>query len=113
MAPVCPCARGASQKRDTPLFDGVRRQPMTQTTSSSIEDLRTAMNGPVIGPGDPDYDDARTVWNAEIDRRPTMIARCLGAADVSAAIVFATEHALEIAVRGGAHSISGASVVDD
>jgi hypothetical protein len=85
---------------------------MTQTTSSSIEDLRTAMNGPVIGPGDPDYDDARTVWNAEIDRRPAMIARCLSATDVSAAIVFATEHALEIAVRGGAHSISGASVVD-
>lgn len=85
---------------------------MTQMASSGIEELRTTMAGPVIGPGDPDYDDARTLWNADIDRRPAMIARCLSAADVSAAIGFATEHALEIAVRGGGHSISGTSVVD-
>jgi FAD/FMN-containing dehydrogenase len=71
------------------------------------------MSGPVIGPADPNYDQARRVWNADIDRRPTVIARCVSPADVAAAVSFATDHGLEIAVRGGAHSVSGTSVVDD
>lgn len=75
--------------------------------------LRAAMTGPVLAPDDPGYDDARAVWNAAIDRRPAVIARCVDAADVSGAVTFAVDHGLEIAVRGGAHSISGASAVDD
>ena len=71
------------------------------------------MTGPVIGPADPNYDQARRVWNASIDRRPAVIARCVSPADVAAAVSFAADHGLEIAVRGGAHSMSGASVVDD
>jgi len=66
----------------------------------------------VIGPADPDYDQARRVWNAGIDRRPAMIARCASPADVAAAVTFAAGHYLEITVRGGAHSMSGASVAD-
>jgi FAD/FMN-containing dehydrogenase len=79
----------------------------------SIGTLRAAMSGPVIGPADPDYDQARRVWNAGIDRRPAMIARCASPADVAAAVTFGGANSLEIAVRGGAHSMSGASVVDD
>jgi hypothetical protein len=86
---------------------------MTQTVSGDIEALRAAMSGPVIGPVDPDYDEARKVWNADIDRRPVVIARCASPADVKTAIAFATEQGLEIAVRSGAHSMSGASVVDN
>jgi FAD/FMN-containing dehydrogenase len=86
---------------------------MTHTMRRSIDTLRAAVTGPVIGPADPDYDQARRVWNAGIDRRPAMIARCASPADVAAAVTFAAEHDLEIAVRGGAHSMSGASVVDD
>jgi FAD/FMN-containing dehydrogenase len=71
------------------------------------------MTGPVIGPADPDYNEARRVWNASIDRRPAMIARCTSAADVAATVTFAATNGLEITVRGGAHSMSGASVVDD
>ena len=85
---------------------------MTQTVLGSIDTLRAAMSGPVIGPADPDYDEARQVWNADIDRRPAMIARCASSADVAAVVTFAAHHDLEIAVRGGAHGTSGASVVD-
>ncbi len=86
---------------------------MTQTVGGEIAELRAAMSGPVVGPGDVEYDEARRVWNADIDRRPAMVARCESAADVAAAVMFATGHGLEIAVRGGAHSLAGASVVDD
>lgn len=79
----------------------------------SIEQLRAAMTGAVLVAGDDGYDDARRVWNADIDRRPAVIARCTCAADVTAAVGFAVETGLEVAVRGGGHSISGKSVVDD
>jgi FAD/FMN-containing dehydrogenase len=86
---------------------------MSQTAVGGIGELRTAMDGPVITPDDPGFDDARRVWNAEIDRRPSVIARCTSAADVAAAIGFARQHGLEIAVRGGAHNTAGTAVCDD
>jgi FAD/FMN-containing dehydrogenase len=86
---------------------------MTQTIGESIDWLRKAMGGGVLVPGDGDYDEARKVWNAAIDRRPAVIAQCRSAADVSAAVTFAAQHGLEVAVRGGAHSTPGKSVVDD
>jgi FAD/FMN-containing dehydrogenase len=86
---------------------------MTRALGGSIDDLRDAMEGPVLAPGDADYADARDVWNGAIDRRPAVIARCTSAADVAAAVRFATEHGLEIAVRGGAHSLPGYAVCDD
>ena len=55
---------------------------MTQTISGDLEALRAAMSGPVFGPEDEGYDDARKVWNADIDRRPAVIARCTSTADV-------------------------------
>ena len=85
---------------------------MTHTMRRSIGTLRTAMTGPVIGPAEEDYDQARRVWNAGIDRRPAMIARCASQADVAAAVTFAATNGLEITVRGGAHSMSGAAVAD-
>ena len=86
---------------------------MTQTLGDGIEDLRAVMSGTVVVPTDEGYDDARRVWNADIDRRPAVIACCATAADVAAALRFAQAEGLEIAVRGGAHSMSGQSVVDD
>jgi FAD/FMN-containing dehydrogenase len=85
---------------------------MTQTAESPSTILRSRMRGDVIDATDLAYDESRKVWNADIDRRPLLVARCLDEADVQAAVRFATEQGLEIAVRGGAHAMSGASVVD-
>jgi FAD binding domain/Berberine and berberine like len=86
---------------------------MTQTVGDALDALREAMSGPVLVPGDADYDEARTIWNAAIDRRPVVIARCSNSADVCAAVSFGVENGLEIAVRSGAHGVSGKAVVDD
>jgi hypothetical protein len=86
---------------------------MTQTVGTEIATLRAAMSGTVLVPGDAGYDDARRIWNAAIDRRPAVIARCASAADVAAAVAFGVAQGLEIAVRGGAHGVSGKASVDD
>jgi hypothetical protein len=86
---------------------------MTQTLGGAVDALREILTGAVLVPGDADYDEARTIWNAAIDRRPAVIARCSNSADVSAAVSFGVDNGLEIAVRGGAHGISGKAVVDD
>jgi FAD/FMN-containing dehydrogenase len=85
---------------------------MTQTAIGGIAEFRALMDGPVITPADPGFDDRRRVWNAQIDRRPSVIARCASAADVAAAVGFAREHRLEISVRGGAHNTAGTAVCD-
>ena len=69
--------------------------------------------GEVIAPGHDGYDGARAVWNGTVDRRPELIARCSGTADVAAAVRFARGHDLEIAVRGGGHNVAGTAVCDD
>jgi len=68
--------------------------------------------GELLRDGDPGYDDARRVFNAGIDRRPALIARCTGAADVIAAIGFARDMGLQVSVRGGGHSVAGHAVVE-
>ena len=77
------------------------------------EAFRAAFRGQILEPGMDGYDDARAIQNGLIDRRPAMIARCLGTADIVAAVNFARESGLEIAVRGGGHNVAGRSVCDD
>ena len=69
--------------------------------------------GRLISADHADYDIARAVWNGAIDRRPHLIARCIGTADVVAAVRFARDHDLEIAIRGGGHNVAGTAVCDD
>ncbi|MEV2247391.1 FAD-binding oxidoreductase [Streptomyces sp. NPDC049970] len=79
---------------------------------TTLETMRTALRGPVIGPDDPGYEQARSVYNAMIDRRPSAVVRCHDTADVMAAVDFVREHGLEFAVRGGGHSGPGLGVAD-
>ncbi|MGP3684509.1 FAD-binding oxidoreductase [Streptomyces sp. IBSNAI002] len=69
--------------------------------------------GRLISAGHADYDTARAVWNGAVDRHPRLIARCGGTADVAAAVRFARDRDLEIAVRGGGHNVAGTAVCDD
>jgi FAD/FMN-containing dehydrogenase len=77
-----------------------------------VERLRGRVAGQVMTPRDPGYDEARRVWNASIDRHPALIARCTGVADVRAAVRFAREHDLLVAVRGGGHNVAGNGTCD-
>jgi FAD/FMN-containing dehydrogenase len=81
--------------------------------STDLDDLRVSLAGSVIGPADAEYDAARVVFNALVDRRPAVIARCVGAGDVATALDFARSSGLEVAVRGGGHNPAGHCVVDD
>jgi len=86
---------------------------MTDMKSDVVEHFRTTLRGPLLQPGDPDYDAARSIWNAMVERRPAFIARCSGTADVLAAVAFARNHGLPLAVRGGGHNIAGNALCDD
>ena len=87
--------------------------PVTSTLDVvSLSKLREGFRGRLILPGDGEYDKARVVWNAMADRYPAIVARCTRVEDVIAAVRFAREHDLVIAVRGGGHSVAGFSTCD-
>ncbi|HUF11552.1 MAG TPA: FAD-binding oxidoreductase [Longimicrobiales bacterium] len=71
------------------------------------QELRARLGAQLVTPADSAYDDVRRVWNGMIDRRPSLIARCRGVADVVAAVEFAREQELLLAVRGGGHNVAG------
>jgi len=82
-------------------------------TKEAIDALKGAMRGQVLQMSDTGYNQARQIWNAAIDRRPALIVRCAGVADVRRAVSFARERGLLLAVRGGGHNIAGSAVCDD
>jgi FAD/FMN-containing dehydrogenase len=79
---------------------------------TAVEAFKTKLRGQLLRAGDGAYDDARKLWNGLFDRRPALIARCAGTADVMNAVRFARDHGLQVAVRGGGHSFPGHSVCD-
>jgi len=87
---------------------------MTTLTAPTLDaaELEPQLRGTVVRPGDADYDVARSVWNGMIDRRPALVVRCAGAADVIAGLRFAREHELVVAVRGGGHNVAGFGTCD-
>jgi len=84
----------------------------TALAPEHLDTLRGKLRGPLCLPGEPDFDKARTIWNAMIDRKPALVVRALGAGDVIAAVRFAREHGLLLAVRAGGHNIAGNAVCD-
>src|SRR5688572_30452872 len=85
---------------------------MAVPTAERVGDLRKRISGPVLAPGDADYDDVRSIHNGLVDKRPSIIARCTSAADVDEAVNLARSSGLEISVRGGGHNVSGKAVTD-
>ena len=85
---------------------------MIRLDAEKIDELRNRLTGKIILPGDEAYDDARTVWNAAIDRRPAAIVRCSTTSDVVHAVNFARKSGIPLAVRGGGHNIAGSALCD-
>ena len=85
---------------------------MATTADDGFGELRRSLVGTVLGPADAEYDAARRCFNALVDRRPALIVRCVGTADVATAFDFARTHGLEVAVRGGGHNPAGHCVLD-
>ncbi len=85
-----------------------------QTTieKSKIEEFETGFRGKVLPAGEHGYDHARKIWNGMFDRKPGIIARCIGTSDVVKAVNFARENDLEISVKGGGHNSVGSAVSD-
>src|SRR5207237_4678554 len=86
--------------------------PATGLTATAVEQLQRRLRGALLCPGDADYDSARSIHNGMIDRRPALIVRCAGVADVIAAVTCARTHNLVVAVRGGGHGVPGFAVCD-
>jgi len=84
----------------------------TEIDRRLFQDLRPRLQGALLLPGDPGYDEARSVWNGMIDRRPAAIARCLGVTDVVAGVTFARDRGLPFSIKGGGHNIAGLAVCD-
>src|SRR5215204_1176151 len=80
---------------------------------TALGELQAAFRGEIVGRDDVAYDEQRKVWNGSIDRRPALIARCAGVADVIASLKLCRRHGLPVAVRSGGHSFPGLSVADD
>jgi FAD/FMN-containing dehydrogenase len=78
----------------------------------TIRKFKENLRGELILANEPGYDDARSIWNAMIDRRPALTARCLGLADVVTAVNFAREHGITLSIKGGGHNISGLAVCE-
>jgi hypothetical protein len=84
----------------------------TKITDDAMTDFAAQFRGNLIRPGDTEYDEARKIWNGMIDRKPALIARCSGTADVVAAVKFARRHNLLASTRSGGHNVGGRSICD-
>lgn len=81
--------------------------------TATVRAFEDRVHGTVLYPGDDAYAEARTVWNAMVDRYPSYVLRCTGAADVMAGVDFARDHDLTLSVKGGGHNFAGSAVCDD
>ncbi len=81
-------------------------------SDEAVRGLRSRLRGTVVAPGEDGYEASRTVWNAMIDRRPALVARVAGVADVVEAVRFAREHRLLLCIKGGGHNIAGLATAD-
>ena len=88
-------------------------QALDRKIAAALSDeLRRSFRGPIVAAGDDSYEELRRIWNAAIEKRPVLFARCTGTRDVMAALRFARERSLEIAVRSGGHNVAGTALTE-
>src|SRR2546423_14455148 len=85
---------------------------MTDLQARDVRDLRQTFAGTVVTEGEPGYDEARSIWNGAITKKPSVIACCASPSDVAAALSFAQSEGLEASARGGGHNFSGSALTD-
>jgi FAD/FMN-containing dehydrogenase len=90
----------------------VTREASRTLSKAAIEQFARGLRGQLLRPGETGYDAARTIWNAMVDKRPAMVARCAGVADVILSVNFARTHGLVLSARGGGHNVAGNAVCD-
>jgi FAD/FMN-containing dehydrogenase len=95
---------------NTPLLKRCDGVPVDRTI---IEMFKQEFRGRAVLPGESDYDLARQIWNASIDKHPGLIARCSDAGDVVRAVQFARENQILVSIRGGGHNVAGRALCDD
>src|SRR6266481_9195481 len=83
-----------------------------RSIAQAVSEIASTFSGQLLRPGDAGYDDARRVHNGLVDKRPALVARCVGTADVADAVKLARTLNLEVAVRGGGHNVAGRATID-
>src|SRR5690348_14789608 len=100
-------------RKEHQMTDQTALTPGVDLESGVVQSFAGSVRGSVLRCGDADYDSARAIFNGMIDRRPALIVRCAGIADVIAAVKLARKHNLEVAVRGGGHNVAGNCICND
>lgn len=90
----------------------LNRGELSTIPGATVEEFKTRLRGPLLTAADPGYDEARVIWNGMHDKKPALIARCTGVADVIDSVNFAREQKLLTAVRGGGHNVAGSASCD-
>jgi FAD/FMN-containing dehydrogenase len=107
---------GATKQQERPMVNAIeikrRDGSLHRMETVELEALRATLRGTILLPGETGYDQSRQIWNAMIDRRPGLVLRCVGAADVMQGVRFARAQGLMLAIRGGGHNIAGSAVCD-
>ena len=94
------------------MAHALSRQVDGRLDHAAVTKLRNALRGALLRPSDPGYGEARSIWNGMIARRPALIARISGAADVITCVSFARENGLPLSIRGGGHNVAGAALCE-
>lgn len=92
--------------------EGAKGIESTRLAPEAVQELRSRIRGTLVQPGDPHYDEARRIQNGLIDRRPALIVRCSGAADVVESVNFARDRGVLLSIRGGGHNVAGNAMND-
>ena len=94
------------------MVEAIQNTRGSAVTETAIDELKARLRGGLLRPPDQGYDEVRTIWNGMIDKRPGLIARCTGSADVLAAVSFGREHDVLVSIKGGGHNVAGTALCD-